>query len=124
MSRVLPLLLLWLCAGCSREASYRAVVEEQIAAWKEMTQLLETVKDQPSMEAARARLQALSARYGSIAERARKLGRPGPEIQESLQGEIERLGLVLREARREMSRIRDLPGGVAFLEELDGLSPK
>jgi len=118
------LLLILFVTGCSREASYRAVVEEQIAAWDEMGRLFETVKDKDSMAAAQDRLHALEKRYRAIAERAKSLATPNPDIQEKLRDEIERLQTSLLRVRREMNRIRELPGGKEFLAGLEGLEPR
>src|SRR5262245_14723251 len=116
MRGFLPLLLL-LAAGCSREGAYRAVVEEQIAAWEETAGVLSGVKDAESMQAAAQKLQARQGHYADVAARAKRLGPPSPEIQESLRLEMDRLQIALRRVQRETLRIKELPGGKAFLEE-------
>jgi hypothetical protein len=108
-------------AGCSREAAYRSVVEDKAAAYEEMTALLKTIKDEASLAAARERIHECHAVFDAIAERGRKLGDPGADMRERLAPEVEKLNLAWSRYKNEALRVNALPGGKAFLDEIDDL---
>src|SRR5262245_14581557 len=113
--RLLCLLTLFAATGCSREEPYRAVVRDQTAAYEELTEVLKTVRDEKSMEGARAELAERNGRFAAIAERAKSLGPPSAEIIEKLSGERDTMKLAFIRFRAEYDRVKRLPGGEAFV---------
>ena len=113
----------WLClAGCSgRESasSYLAVFREQIQAMQELTDLLSTVKDESTMNAALAELKKRFQRYEKLSNKAKALPQPSEDIkhqiEEDLGPQMRRAGLRYIE---EGTRIGKLPGGEDFLKEM------
>lgn len=113
----------WMCGlvmmgGCSRTSAYRDVLSEQTSAFNETADILKTVTNEASMEAARAKLTELEIRFASISARAKGLGPPTEDVREALRDDYSGLELALTRLRSEVSRVRSLPGGAAFLENL------
>jgi len=108
-----------IATGCSREGAYRTVARDQAAAFQEMADILKTVQDEPAMEEARTSLKRRQAGFADISARAKSLGQPSPEMLEQLSEEYGKLKLALTRLQAEIRRVRALPGGAAFLENLE-----
>lgn len=101
--------------------SHDAVVRDQLRALDEMATIVESIRDQPSAEAARPRLRALRPRMEALRKRADALGQPTPEVRDRLQAkyrsEMER---VTGRLSASMLRIIFVPGARDALAELGG----
>jgi hypothetical protein len=105
--------------GCS---SHVSVEKEQIAAIKELTEVLGTVKDEATMKAARSELEKRFQRFEEVAKKAKGMGRPSEEVQRQLQEELgPQKERAFDNLRNEVRRITALPGGEAFLKSLGKL---
>lgn len=111
--------LAFLAAGCSRESAFRAVVNDQTAAMEELTEILKTVKDKETMDLAREKLVERTRAFENIAERAKSLGNPSPDVRERLLEDAEKLKRAFSAYNAERGRVQRLPGGAAFLKSLD-----
>jgi hypothetical protein len=107
-------------AGCGDDADrYREVTREQLAVLAETNQVLQSVKDEPSMREARGRLEQLTQRAATAARRAQTLPLPAPTLKERLEAEFgDRLADVMNQRVTEVRRIQGLTGGEAFLDKL------
>jgi hypothetical protein len=120
--------LLLISAGCNREQAYLDVAREQRASWKELTDILATVKDEKSMASAKTALEKQNAKYEALAKKARSLPRPPPpEVNQRLQEDEGLIRATLRHLHTEAERVGKLPGGEEFLKqfksESHGLMP-
>jgi hypothetical protein len=116
-------LVLAVLSGCGKAEPYLAVARAQVRAQEELADLLATIQDRASMEAARPALREHFKRFEDIQEKARALPpRPPAGVNEQLQEELsERMQAVVRRLAQESARIGQLPGGPEFLKELAGL---
>lgn len=120
--RILPALALIFLGGCSGKnelSRYLELEREHIEALKELTEILSTVKDEPSMSAALAELKIRNQRIERIANKFRALPKPAPEILQEID---DALGPQIRQANsryvEEGARISRLAGGEKFLKQL------
>ena len=108
--------------GCSKTSSYSAVYKEQIQAIEELTNVLSTVKDESTMAAAQAELQERFQRFEQVSKKAKALPKPSAEIKRQIEEELGQPILrALEKYRQEGLRIRGLPGGPEFLEDMKKL---
>lgn len=116
---LLAAVLLISVSGCS---SYASIEKEQIAALKELTEVLSTVKDEATMKAARGELQKRFQHFEQVAKKAKAMSRPSPEVQQQLEDELgpekER---AFDNLRNEVRRVTAMPGGEEFLKGLGKL---
>jgi protein subunit release factor A len=109
-----------LVVGCS--PSYQTVQKEQISALKELTEILSTVKDQTTMEAARGELARRFDRFEQVAKKAKALPKPSAEVQRQLEEELgPQKERAFDNLLKEVRRITALPGGEEFLKGLGKL---
>ena len=64
------LVLLSLLAGCTKDEDYIEVVRQQRANWKEMTDILATIKDDKTMADAKIALDERRPKYDALARKA------------------------------------------------------
>jgi len=119
----LAVLALLPLAGCDRASNYLAVFHEQRAAWTELADALATVKDEKSMEAARAELDDRLVKYEKIARRARALPEPPREVRDRLEEERVQMQQAADRLQAEVRRVRALPGGDEFLQQFEKRHP-
>lgn len=121
------LVMLWLvaAAGCDSAAPYRAVVREQIAAYEEVESILAGVTDAASMQAAAPKLAERGDAIEATTEKARRLGRPTPDVMERIRPDIEKLAALRGRYDSQVRRIVALPGGADFLTKIkeSGVAP-
>jgi hypothetical protein len=116
---LLAAILLISMTGCS---SYASVQREQIAALKELTEILSTVKDEATMKAARAELEKRFQHFEQVAKKAKAMPRPSPEVQQQLEVELGPQKVrAFNNLHDEVRRITALPGGEEFLKGLGKL---
>ena len=108
-----------LAAGCDGAAPYRAVVQEQIAAYEEVVQVLAGVSDGASMQAAAQKLADRGEAIEETVRKARRLGPPSQEVIARMRPETEKLIALRKEYDSQVGRIIDLPGGKEFLTRMN-----
>jgi hypothetical protein len=114
------LVLLVGTAGCTRDEDYFKVVQEQQAAWREMIDILKTVKDTETMTDAQKTLAQNADKYAAISRKASRLpAPPPPAVRERLQQDSFLMEGMLAELKTETNRIRGLSGGEAFLKKFE-----
>jgi hypothetical protein len=110
-------------AGCDNTAAYASVFRDQLDAIKELTRILESVTDRPSMAAAKEDVVGKYKEFEKIRHRALLLPKASARVNEQLTEEFgPRMEEAMAALLREIRRIRDLPGGQEFLENLGKLS--
>jgi hypothetical protein len=111
------LLLLLVLAGCARDQEYFDVLSEQQAAWNEVADILETVKDQKSMDEAKSALQARMEKTEAAVQKARALPKPSADVIKQSEQKIYLLQRAIDRTREEVRRVNALPGGEAFWKQ-------
>jgi hypothetical protein len=102
--------------GCTSDEAYLEVQREQCAAWMEMADILATVKDEPSMAAAKKALDERRDKFAAIARKAQALPRPGPEAQAKMREKQYLVESALDRLKSQAKRVNDLkPGGAEFM---------
>jgi hypothetical protein len=123
-ARCTGLLLLLLAAGCARDEDYFDVMREQRAAWKEMADILETVKDEKSLVGAQKTLAGKSEKYAAIARKAKALPNPPPPgVAERMNEQKFVMEEAVKRLQTEVKRVGELPGGKDFLKQFESSSP-
>ena len=105
--------------ACAKEEDYLSVYRDQQKSWQEITDILGAVQDQKSMGEAQAKLDASIEKFETISKRANALPKPSKEIAKRLEREIEMMQLTTDNLKREVGRIRKLPGGQEFLKHFE-----
>ena len=124
MFRAIPTCcLLVLLAGCAKEEDYHEIVRQQRAARKEVKDILATIKDGPSMAAAKRTLDENVQKYEAIASKARAMPRPSPEIEQRLREDAYLMEGVMKGLQMEVKRVSDLPGGREFWKHFESTAP-
>lgn len=108
---------LLLLAGCARDQDYFDVLAEQRAAWNELADVLETVKDEKSMAEAKSALKERMARFEAVSKKAKALPQPSPALLEKAKDKVYLLQRAIDRTREEVRRIQALPGGSAFWKQ-------
>jgi hypothetical protein len=117
------LLVLLIPAGCTRNEQYYEVFREQRTAYKELGDILATVKDEKSMTAAKAALEERLAVCDAVAKKASALPKPPPEVAERFNEEKYLMESFIRRVGDETKRIQGLPGGAEFIKQFESSSP-
>src|SRR5262249_23005596 len=105
-ARCLGLLSLLMLVGCARDEEYLNVMREQRAAWKEIADILETVKDEQSLAIAQQTLAGKSDKYAAIARKAKSLPTPPPpEVAERMNEQRFGMEEALKRLAREAERV-------------------
>jgi hypothetical protein len=117
------ILLLLILAGCAKDQDYFDVLSEQQAAWNELADVLETVKDEKSMAEAKTALQARVEKFEAAVQKAQALPQPSPEVLKRSEQKVYLLQRAIDRTRDEVRRVRALPGGEAFCKQFGAKSP-
>jgi uncharacterized lipoprotein YajG len=116
----LPLASVLLLAGCASDDA-ESLVKQTIAAMDETGQVMATVKDEPSAQAAVPRLKALAERRKKIEEKMAAVKTPPAAEQAELQKKYAaRLTEVTTQLMQQAMRVSTVPGGKVALEAMDG----
>jgi type 1 glutamine amidotransferase len=100
-------------------APYTSGVKDQIKAKRALSRLLKSVTDEASMKAAKEELPRLADHFNEVFRWAIILPYPPAGANDRLRSEFgPEMEQTLGELKGEMSRIRKLPGGRSFLNEL------
>jgi hypothetical protein len=110
-------LLLLALAGCANDQEYFDVLNQQQAAWNEVGDILETVKDQKSMAEAKTVLESRVEKFEAVAKKAQALPKPSSELVEKLEQKRYLMQRAIERAQDEVRRVRALPGGEAFCSQ-------
>jgi hypothetical protein len=125
MSRasILPLFAL-LCglAGCAQEKDYVDAMREQRAAYRDLTLVLANIRDEKSMQDAKATLEKRLEKFEQAAAKIRALPRPSAELLQKLQKEAN-MNRAIEDLQYEVGQVNRLPGGPAFLKQFNTASP-
>ena len=114
------LTLLLLPAGCAdRGDEYLKVFREQKAAMGELAEVLEGVKSEKDLPAAKAELDERVAKFEAVARRAREMRPPPEDVVRRLEDERLLLERAARRLQEEVRRVAALPGGVEFLKQFE-----
>jgi hypothetical protein len=122
-AQVGSLLIVLMLAGCAREQDYLDVVREQQTAWNDVADVLETVKDEKSMAAAKKDLEARVEAFETVAKKAQRLPAPSPDFIEKHRFKVDLLNRAIERFHGEVRRIRRLPGGEAFCKQFTSGHP-
>jgi hypothetical protein len=113
--------------GCTKDQDYLDVLSEQQAAWNDVADVLETIKDEKSMAAARTALEERAEKFDAVVKKAQALPPPGPETLKKMEQRAFLLQRAIERAQEEVRRVRALPGGEAFWRQFgakyQGLAP-
>jgi hypothetical protein len=123
---VVVLVGLVVCAGCQAQPQrpahdLTAVLKDQVEAHEAYVALLQTVHDDETMKSALPRLAELGQASAERGKRLRELLQSSPAPPATAGEWQERLQKAMTARLRERQRIRDLPGGEAYLQRLDSL---
>jgi hypothetical protein len=111
-------------AGCAKDQDYFEVLSEQQAAWTELADVLETVKDEKSMAEAKTALEIREAKFDAVARKAQALPKPSAAVLEQLEQKRYLLQRAIERAQEQVRRIRrDVPGGEAFCKKFGSKFP-
>jgi hypothetical protein len=116
--------MLWclMVCGCDRGETYLEIARAQQAAWDETADVLASITDAASMEAARDRFAELTVKGQTLARRAKAMPRPSDRILEQLEEERGKMERAANRMRAEVNRVRQLPGGAEFLKDIDEIA--
>lgn len=124
----LPLLLLGLAlaAGCQAPSDppghgLNELLQEQVEAHEAYVTHLQSVRDEGTMKIALPKLAKLGQASAARARRLSQLVKSSPAKAGDFQEWQDRLQKAMRSRLEERQRIRALPGGEAFLQQLDTL---
>ena len=115
-------MILLLLVGCTKDEDYVNVLREQCAAWKEMADILETVKDEASMAEAKKSLDQRSEKYAALSQKARALPSPRPEAVKLMQEREFLVKDAIGRLQKEVGRVSGLPGGPDFMKHFQSNS--
>jgi ABC-type nitrate/sulfonate/bicarbonate transport system substrate-binding protein len=108
--------------GCAQEKDYVDAMREQRAAYRELTQVLASIRDEKSMEEGKALLEKRLEKFEQAAAKIRALPRPSAELLAKLQKEAN-MNRAIEDLQYEVGQVRQLPGGPAFLKQFATASP-
>jgi len=114
------LAMLFFTAGCAKEQDYLDVMNDQLAAMREVTEILQSVKDAPSMANAKRSLEANAEKYEAISKRANALPKPPPaKVQQRLRENVFVVQRTLDHMKTETERVSKLAGGPELLKQFE-----
>jgi hypothetical protein len=109
-------------AGCTQTEDYLEVFRDQHKAVQEVTAILAKIRNEQDMAAARDELDERFVRFEKIARRARALPSPPPA---DVVSRVDKEGIErsIAEMRREIDRVKGLPGGEQFFSQFEDRAP-
>src|SRR5262245_39463770 len=111
-------------SGC--KDSHESLIKEMIAAFNDAADILATIKDKASADAAKPKLKKLGDKIRDIEARMDKLGKPKSKDQKEKVNQLIEKDFVAACDRlaTELARIADVPGGPEALKELGDPLPR
>ena len=117
------MVVLALLSGCGPTAqSYLDVMRAQRDAWKEMADILTTVKDDKSLAEAKAALEERVGNYEAISRKARSMPPPSREAVRKLAEEKYLMERTVQRLNDEVRRVQAMPGGKEFFKHFESKS--
>lgn len=119
------MIALFLPAGCARDEEYLEVYRAQKENYKELGDILATVKDEQSMAEAKSALDERAKKFEAVARKASALPKPPPAaVAERVKEDAFAMERTLQRLREEIRRIREkVKGGDEFLKQFESQSP-
>jgi plasmid stabilization system protein ParE len=111
-----------LAIGCAQSPQpYLEIAEEQRKASNELTEILETIKDEQSLAAAKERINDRLDAFEKIASKARALPVPSEAVRQRVAQNQFMIESSHRRLREEIARVRglNLQGGPAFFRHFE-----
>lgn len=105
--------------GCGPDQRHREVVERQAEHWNEVADILASIRDEPSVEAAEGKLAECSFRFQAIVRKAKALPKPDAEVRSALAVPLDKLQGAMNRTARETTRIKALAGGDALWKRIE-----
>lgn len=115
--------LFLLLLGCTRDEDYLEIAREQRSAWKEMADVLASIKDEASMAAAKNALDEKTKQFEFIAKRASAMPAPSASVAKRLEEDSFLTKQTFERLRSEVARVNKMPGGAEFLKQFSARSP-
>lgn len=115
--RLACLVLVMTAVGCVKDQDYYDIAKAKQASMEELVEILQNVKDGPSMAEAKQKLQANTDKYEAIARRAESLPKPPPRVEERFRQDSALMDATIRRLRVDVGRVAQLPGGAEFLRQ-------
>lgn len=102
--------------GCGPSDPHERVIEGRIDCMEEATEILATVTDKASAEAAKPKLDAIDKRTRALVKQEDEVGKPDEAKGKALKEKYEeRLKEIMKKMDREMDRVRRTPECYAVL---------
>lgn len=109
------ILLLLTAAACTRTEDYLEAFREQRAAWREMADILESIKDDATMAKAKTDLDERWPKFEAAARKASALPKPPPrEVEDRLREHQPAMHDLVVRVAKQLAEVEKLPGGKDF----------
>lgn len=108
--------LMSLIAGCGD--STKAALDQQVANWREIGDILATVHDKMSMDEAEDRLFSNARKFKDASQRFQRMTRRDAARLDDYPEEKGAMESAVREVVRHVQRIKTLPGGDEFFQRI------
>jgi hypothetical protein len=100
--------------------THESLIREVIAAIKEGTGVLKTVKDDKTAKEATPKVAKVVEHLRDIKKRMEKIGKPTPEQQEELKKKFPERDLSFKEFSEELKRVEKVPGTETIIKLFQG----
>ena len=119
------LVVVLVLVGCAKDEDYMEVYREQRANYKELADILATIKDEKSLADAKSALDDRSKRFAAVARKANALPKPPPEsVRKRLEDDAFTMRRTIEQLQDEINRVRrDVKGGEEFWKQFESISP-
>lgn len=112
-------------AGGATQEQYEKLLSEAVKQINATADVLASVKDKASAEAAKAKLKDIGGKLKSIQTEGDKLGKPDPKIEGELKGKYkDKLESAAKRIIAESIRVATVEGGKELLMDLQSVFPK
>ena len=107
---VVSLLFTLKLSGCGGSDPYEAFLIEVVSVRREFNDILASVTDKASAEAAKAKITALGERMAEMMERMKKMDVPDQQHATAIQAQYAQRALTMQlEGQKHLQRIRQIP---------------
>jgi hypothetical protein len=104
-----------------QSSSYESVIKDMLAALNGLTDVLGTIKDEPSALAARPEVKKAAGRLAEVRKQAEKLKQPDKAEKDRIaRAYKDKLDKSLKRLLAEQVRVKAIPGGQDALKEING----
>ncbi len=121
----LSLFLLPLAVSACGQSSHESLTDEMVTSTEEIADVLETVTDKASAEAAKPRLEAIAKKMKDTLERRKALGEPDAAEQQAIAEKVKsRLDASQARMMQAMMRLQSQPDALQVLRDtITGIGP-